>query len=555
MNGSATSRTSSYSSSDGVSRVVSSGPGPTRRFQRRRPLGGSRGFRGMNTRSHAVIAAAYFLGAGLLFVTAGCAGTGSVGRLPSPVKTPPDWVEPKVGDPARDGVGSSPSSGVSEVEDPEVDDPAVWFAAGDPELRDLLEEAFLHNHDLEAAAARVEAADAQATIGGAGRYPSLDASLSRSRSRQNFIGLPIGGGGVLTNTSTSYNGSLSSSWELDLWGRVRHGAVAANAEREAAWADYAGARLSLAGLVAKGWYAVTESRLQVELAENTVASYEASTEQVRTRFAEGMRTSLDLRLASSQLASARALLEQRQAAYGAQVRQLEILVGRYPGRELRGASALSVPPDDVPSVLPAELLLRRPDVIASERRWVAADHRASQSRRDLLPRISLTASGGRSSNQLEDLLDGDFTVWSLVTNLFQPLFQGGRLRANVRLNDAAADQLAAAFANTALRAFAEVENLLESGYRLARQEGYLGEAVEQATAARELTESRYRSGLVGYVNVLDAQRTELDARSRLLGVQSDRLRNRVDLYIALGGGFPSPSEVLSAHEENSGSRS
>jgi len=522
----------------------------------------------------------------------GCAGTSPPGQLDPPVSLPANWAEPMPKDdgdaeadpaakadpaPRADSTEADPGADstfeaapVSEAgatagagSPPEPDRVSAaalrslrdWFAADDPELRRLLTEAFEQNHDLDAAAARVDAAEAQATIAGSGRYPSLDASLTRSRSRQNFIGLPIGGGGVLTNTSTSYSGSLSSSWEVDLWGRVRHGAVAANAEREAAYADYAAAQLSLAGLVAKAWYATTEARLQVELAENTVASYEASTEQVRTRFEEGMRTSLDLRLAASQLASARALLEQREAAYGAQVRQLETLVGRYPGRELRGAGTLSTPTVEVPSTLPAQLLQRRPDLIASERRWLAADHRVSQSRRELLPRISLTASGGRSSNELEDLLDGDFTVWSLVTNLFQPLFQGGRLRANVRLNEAVADQAAAAFANTALRAFAEVENLLESGYRLERQEGHLDTAVEQASAARELTESRYRSGLVGYINVLDAQRTELDARSRLLGVRSDRLRNRVDLYISIGGGFASPSEVLSAHDEPSGSRS
>ncbi|MCA9756912.1 MAG: efflux transporter outer membrane subunit [Candidatus Eisenbacteria bacterium] len=496
--------------------------------------------------------------------TVGCASPPPPGSLEPPTDLPETFREPlpeaasALGSEAsRDGAVEAELTGSldgdpdrARAADGDLD--LAWFADGDADLAALLDEAAQHNWDLEAAAARVEAADAQATIAGAGRYPSLDASLTRSRSKQNFIGLPIGGatGGVLTNTSTSYSASLSSSWEFDLWGRVRHGAVAANADREAAYADYAGARLSIAGQVAKSWYGVTEARLQAELAERTVASYEASTSQVRARFEEGTRTSLDLRLASSQLASARALLEQRQTALGAQVRQLEILVGRYPDRELAGADTLRTPTADVPSLVPADLLLRRPDLLAAERRWVAADHRTSQARRDLLPKISLTASGGRSSRELSDLLDGDFTVWSFVTNLFQPLFQGGRLRANVKLNDSARDQLGAAFANATLRAFAEVETLLESGYRLERQEEHLEEAVLQATAARELTESRYRSGLVDYINVLDAQRSELDARSRLLGVQADRLRNRVDLYIALGGGFESPNEILSAPDQS-----
>ncbi|MEZ4651041.1 MAG: efflux transporter outer membrane subunit [Candidatus Eisenbacteria bacterium] len=493
----------------------------------------------------------------MVFHVTGCASPPRPGTLEAPAEPPAAFREPLPGGAGTAGsdgttLAGQASGGVDAADRSAlVASDLAWFAGDDSDLAALLAEAVQHNWDLEAAAARVEAADAQATIAGAGRYPSLDASLTRTRSKQNFIGLPIGDGtGVITNMSTSYSGTLTSAWEVDLWGRVRHGAVAANASREAAYADYAGARLSIAGQVAKSWYGVTEARLQAELAERTVASYEASTSQVRARFEEGTRTSLDLRLASSQLASARALLEQRQAALGTQVRQLEILVGRYPDRALEGADTLRTPAAAVPSVVPADLLLRRPDLVAAERRWVAADHRASQARRDLLPKISLTASGGRSSRELSDLLDGDFTVWSFVTNLFQPLFQGGRLRANVKLNDSLGDQAAAAFANATLRAFAEVETLLEASYRLERQEEHLSEAVVQATAARELTESRYRSGLVDYINVLDAQRSELDARSRLLGVQADRLRNRVDLYIALGGGFESPTEILTLPDQS-----
>ncbi len=458
-----------------------------------------------------------------IVVLSGCATPPPPGELKSPVEAPADYATEVEREP---GLSADPAGRIE-----------VWN--DDPQLRSILGEAFEQSPTLAAAAARLQAADAQATIAGAERYPTLNADLTRTRQKQNFVGLPIGdaGSGPITSTSTSWRAALSSSWEVDLWGRVRNGATAGNADFEAARADYAAAELSLAAQVAKAWYRLTGARLQVELAEETVETFRESAEQVESRFERGIRSSLDVRSSLAQLAGAEALLEQRRMAYASAARQLEALLGRYPKGELEGASVLSSPSLAVPDGLPAELLLRRPDLVAAERRYVAASHRAKQARRELFPRISLTASGGRSSAELEDLLDGDFTVWSFVSNLLQPIFQGGRLRANVRLNDALTDQAAAAFAGSVLSAFAEVETLLDADVRLADQETYLGEAAAQSTAARELAESRYRSGLIDYVSVLDAQRSELDRRSSLIDLQTVRLESRVDLYVALGGGF------------------
>jgi outer membrane protein TolC len=194
----------------------------------------------------------------------------------------------------------------------------------------------------------------------------------------------------------------------------------------------------------------------------------------------------------------------------------------------------------VPVGLPAELLARRPDLAAGERRLTAAELRIDEARRSLLPRISLTASGGRSSEALGDLLDGDYSVWNLVTNISQPLLQGGRLRAQVELASSHAEATRAEYAAVALRAFAEVEITLAREAALADQQIAMQAAVDEADAAERLADERYVRGLSDYIALLESQRRAFEARSQLLSIRRQRLDARIDLYVALGGGFGVP---------------
>jgi outer membrane protein TolC len=187
--------------------------------------------------------------------------------------------------------------------------------------------------------------------------------------------------------------------------------------------------------------------------------------------------------------------------------------------------------------LPADLVSRRPDLIASERRLAAAGARVTEARRALYPRLSLTASGGRSSNALKDLLDGDFAVWNLVSNLTQPLFQGGRLRAGVDLATSNSDRALALFADSVLRAFGEVETALAAEGYLAQQEVSLRSAAAEASASQILATERYAQGLVDMATLLEAQRRSFEAESQLLSVRRQRLDARIDLHLALGGDF------------------
>jgi outer membrane protein TolC len=204
---------------------------------------------------------------------------------------------------------------------------------------------------------------------------------------------------------------------------------------------------------------------------------------------------------------------------------------------MEGAPALQPPAMSVPEGLPATLVSRRPDLVAAEYRLAATDARLVQARAALYPSLRLTGSGGSTSTELGDLLDGNFSVWSLAGGLLQPIFQGGRLRAGVDLAESGTAQALAAYANVLLNAYGEVESTLTSESILSRRESALAVATDQAVAARRLAEDRYDAGLEDIVTVLDAQRRALSAESQLLLVRRSRLENRVDLYLALGGGF------------------
>jgi multidrug efflux system outer membrane protein len=432
-----------------------------------------------------------------------------------------------------------PGAWTSEVDPAGTEGDARWWESfGDGALDAVVDEALRSNYGLRSAAARVDQAAALVGVTRADRLPNLSAGARASRSKQNLIGIPIPGGpDVITTRNNSFGVSLDTRWEIDLWGRVRKAESAALANLEASQADLAGLRLSIAAQTTKAWFAVIEAREQVRLAEETVASYASSADQVRRRYEQGVRTSLDLRLALSSLASARDLHVQRRQQLDVSSRQLEILLGRYPAGVIETGAGLPTTTGAVPAGMPSELLIRRPDLFAAERRFAAAEARVSQARRAFFPSISLTGSAGTLSNQLEDLADGNFGVWSIAAGLVQPIFQGGRLIANLSQSNAASDAALAEYAGALLAAFGEVESALFAETALANRERYLSEATSQAEAARELAERQYNNGLIDYVTMLETQRQALSSRSALIAVRRARLDARVNLHLALGGGF------------------
>ena len=463
---------------------------------------------------------------GLAMLLVGCA------TAPPPLAPPQlDAAVPAVWS-ARDDLGGAP-------------DLSWWTDFDLPALNETVETALQQNYDLQAAAARLEQAAADARIAAAALLPALQVGLNGSKRRQNFIGFPIPGAEdmVLTTVSTNFGVSFDLTWEADLWGRLRSGERAALADFQSQAADLRGAQLSLAGQTVKAWFAVAEAEQQLQLAAATVDSFGTSTDQVRARFEQGLRPSLDVRLALSSLANAEALQAQRRQQSDAAVRQIEVLLGRYASGDLVGPSVLPDTPRAIPGGLPAELVSRRPDLVAAERRVAATSQRLQVARSELYPRISLTSATGTATGALADLVNGNFSVWSLVGNLVQPLVQGGRLRAGIDRAEARAAEELAIYANTALLAFSEVETALAAEQLLADREGFLETSAEQSRAAEDIADDRYRSGLGDYIAVLESQRLALQAEGDLIAARRLRLENRVDLYLALGGGFSQPRSV------------
>lgn len=416
--------------------------------------------------------------------------------------------------------------------------PEQWWASfDDPVLKELVEEGLHANYNLKAAAARLEVAAAQARIAGADLLPNAAAGWNANGQRQNFIGFPIPGseGEVLSRTFQSFGVSLDASWEPDVWSRISAGEAAAIADWEAAGADLQAARLSLTAQIGKAWFAILEGREQVRLAEKTVASYRDTSERIRGRYAAGLLPSLDLRLSLSSLHSAEALRKQREQQLDAALRQLEILLGKYPYAQIESSSSLPGVPSLPSAGVPSELVSRRPDLIAAERRMLAAGARWEQSRLALYPSFKLTGRIGTSADDFLQALSGNFFMWNLAGNILQPVFQGGRLKAQIRLADARSKEAAALWASSVLKAFAEVESALAADRLLEIREEEISNSATQAVASLDLAQNRYTSGLERFVTVLEAQRRSLEAESQLLSVRRQRLDSRVDLHLALGG--------------------
>jgi NodT family efflux transporter outer membrane factor (OMF) lipoprotein len=439
------------------------------------------------------------------------------------------------GDAVRSG-GSTPTEA---DRGPTPSDPATawWQQFGDPDLDALVTAALDHNRDLQAALTRLAAAAAARTIAGAPLLPAVDASLDAARQRRVFLGFPFGGGGVPNTTVTTFGLSLGVRWELDVWGRLRAGDAAALGDQQAALADYEAAQLSLVGQVCRGWFAAVEARQQLALAEATVATFRATADDVRDRFRRGVRPALDVHVALTNLANAEAEVAARRDALQRAQRQLEVLAGRYPAAATATASTLPAALPEVPAVLPTDLLQRRPDLAAAERRLAAAGCRVEAARAALYPALTLDGSLGTNGLEPEDLADVDFRVWSLGAGLFAPLFRGGALRAEVARQEARAAEAVANYGASLLRACAEVEQLLASERQLVARREHLDAAARHATAARDLARERYQAGLADFLAVADGQRQAFTAAAARIAVDRASCDNRIDLLLALGGGY------------------
>jgi multidrug efflux system outer membrane protein len=432
---------------------------------------------------------------------------------------------------------------------PTVDTPAAWTAGGagtgavsdnwlvtfsDDQLNAAVAQALANNADLRVAASRVEQARLYAQQAGAKLYPWADL-------------LARGGGKLSGDNSGLQGGVLSVSWELDLWGRVRYGRAAAAADAAAAQSDYEFARQSMAALVAKNWFLATEAGLQAELARATIQEQQALVDLATTRSRVGAGNDEDVYVARASLGSSQDALRQVELAREQALRGLELLMGHYPAAAVGVTAHLPGQPSAIPAGLPSQLLERRPDVIAAERRVAAAFNRIGEAKAARLPAIALTTSVSSISSSLFELKERDNPVWSAGANLLAPVFHGGALKTQVQIRTAEQQQAIAAYAQVGLRAFGEVENALSAETAARDREQILGQTLADTRRAYEIVQTQYKVGTTDLRFVAQRQLALNATESALIRVQAEQRVQRVNVHLALGGSFE-PRPAVPPHQ-------
>lgn len=411
----------------------------------------------------------------------------------------------------------------------------------DLRLRRLIALALENNRDLRLAALNVEAARAQHGIQRATRLPALSASAGMTRQRIAADERADPATPARTQTQHGLNVGVSA-FEIDLFGRARSLSEAAFARYLASEEGRHAARIALVGAVADAYFAERLAQEQVELSRRTLADWRQSLDLARQLKAADQNSSLDVAQAEGQVATAEADLEGRSRTLMRAANALALLIGSSVPDDLPppwplGENAVRT---RLPAGLPSDLLIRRPDIRQAEQNLVASNANIGAARAAFFPRLSLTMSLGYASPALSGLFDSSQGVWSFAPQITQPLFQGGQLRAELRLSEIRKSEAVAEYERTIQTAFREVADGLAGSATYGRQIEAQNRVVASAAQRVELSTLRYRAGLEGRLELLDAQRQHYAARQTHLDLKREEIGNAIALYKALGGGAPVP---------------
>lgn len=453
---------------------------------------------------------------------AGCASTADY--EPPRLSLPGEW--------AADGAGRA----ATEI-------PYRWWTLfRDATLDRLVDEALAHNTDLALAAARVDEARALLDVGEAELWPAVDATAQRSRGRlSERTDTPLPPGTPLT--STNNRAVLNVSYEVDLFGRLRSATAAARAQLLASRAAQETVRIGIAADVARGYYGLIALDSQVAATRRSLELRARDLELQRIRYKAGLIGDFQLRQREAEVAAARAQLPALERDRAAQELALAVLLGRAPRALLedgvaRAAENEAMPPDVVPEGLPSELLLRRPDLVQAEQQLVAANAQLAAARAAFFPRIPLTGFIGGESASLSDLFTGPARIWEVGAAVVQPIFQGGRLSGERDAASARERQALAQYRRAVQSAFVEVRQAVITQDRAREIYEAEGERMTALADTLRLARIRYDNGLASQLEVLDAERSLLQAELNRIAALRDRRSAVVDLIRALGGGWP-----------------
>jgi outer membrane protein, multidrug efflux system len=442
----------------------------------------------------------------------------------------PNYNRPKVDVPkAYRGLSNEQPTGTSPAS---LGDQKWWEIFQDKELQGLIRTALQNNYDVRIAAARILEARAQLGITRADQFPSLSGGGNITSQRLAASGLIPG----FQQTTGQLN--VSAAWNLDFWGKYRRATEAARATLLAnEWARQA-VVATLVANVASGYFQLRELDLALDISKRTLSSRKDSLELTTLLTEHGIDTMLDQRQAEQLVYTAAAQVPDFERQIEQQENTLSVLLGNNPGAIPRGLGLTEQPhAPEVPSGLPSSLLERRPDIHEAEQNLIAANAQIGVARAAYFPQISLTGTGGYQSSALTSLFTGPEGLWNFGGSFTQPIFEGGRLKSNVRLAEAQREQMLLTYQQAIQGAFRDVSNALVA-YRKNREFRIQEEKLtESAQDAAKLSEQRFKAGATDYLEVLTNETNYFNDQLTLAQAQNNEVQALVQLYQALGGGW------------------
>jgi NodT family efflux transporter outer membrane factor (OMF) lipoprotein len=471
--------------------------------------------------------------AGLIFLAGGCAVGPNYEKPALPV--PPSWQEAQ-----QQGIVTRSAELAR-----------WWTEFKDPLLDSLVERALKSNLDLRIAEGRIREARASRAVTAAGAWPTVDVSGSyrRNRSSKNAFSIsPQGTGGSSSFAGTNldqnlYDAGFDADWEIDVFGGVRRSVEAADATIDASVESRRDILVTLLGDVARNYIDVRGSQRRLTVARANLKAQQDTLELTGVRFQAGLASDLEVAQAEAQVNTTAAQIPAlesllKQAAYS-----LDVLLGLQAGAlwgELSKETAIPSLPPEVLVGLPSELLRRRPDIRFAERQLAAATAQVGAAMADLFPKFSLTGAIGLRSISASDWFTGGSRYWSIGPTITWPVFDAGRIRANIEIRNAQQEQALTQYEKTVLAALGDVETSLVNYANEQARYRSLTDAVAANRRALEMANDLYVKGLVDFLNVLEAQRSLYSSENDLAQSEVTMAANLVALYKALGGGWESP---------------
>jgi NodT family efflux transporter outer membrane factor (OMF) lipoprotein len=406
-----------------------------------------------------------------------------------------------------------------------------WEIYNDPELNALEEQVAIDNQNVLQAEAQYREAVAAVKIVRSGLYPTVSTapSITESRSSPNV--------GALPGMRSSFSLPISASWEPDLWGNIRRSVTAAAAQAQVSAADLENARLLYQSELAQDYFVLHGLDGDIDLLTRTVKSYSEYLELTHNRFAGGVASDLDVAQAEAQLYAAQTELVDFGVTRAQMEHAIAVLAGKPPAAVTVAAKSLTAPPPPVPIALPSALLERRPDIAANERLTAAANEQIGIAQAAFFPALTLAATAGLQASRITTWISWPSRFFSVGPTLAETIFDAGRRRAQVTQNLAAYDAAVAAYRQSVLTAFQQVEDSLSTLRVLAAESVVADESVKSADRALAVSTAQYKAGTTAYLTVLTAQGTALAAERTQIDLLTRRLEASVQLMVNLGGGW------------------